>query len=101
MWPTPQSTHCRALASRTSLPLRGELSMQRISIVGTSGSGKTTFARDLSIILQIPHIEMDALHWKANWTPCQKEEFRQRVTTAAAADAWTVCGNYAAIRQIV
>ena len=35
---------------------------QRISIVGTSGSGKITLARQVSQCLAIPHIELDALH---------------------------------------
>ena len=34
---------------------------QRISIVGTAGSGKTTLARQVSQQLQIPHIELDRL----------------------------------------
>ena len=41
---------------------------QRISIIGTSGCGKTTLARQLCQRLAIPHIELDALHWEANWT---------------------------------
>ena len=39
---------------------------QRISIVGTSGSGKTTLARQVAQQLQIPHIELDELHWEPN-----------------------------------
>jgi dephospho-CoA kinase len=35
--------------------------MQRISIVGNSGSGKTTVARQLAAILDVPHIELDAI----------------------------------------
>jgi len=41
--------------------------MNRISVIGTSGSGKTTFANKLAGILRIPHVELDALYWEANW----------------------------------
>jgi len=36
--------------------------MQRISVVGTSGSGKTTVARRIAEALGFPHVELDALH---------------------------------------
>ena len=39
------------------------MSMQRVMVVGTSCSGKTTLARGLSGALGVPHIELDALYW--------------------------------------
>jgi adenylate kinase family enzyme len=68
--------------------------MNRISVVGTSGSGKTTFAGKLSKILGVPHIELDALYWEANWTPAPRDVFRSRVREAIKADHWVVDGNY-------
>jgi adenylate kinase family enzyme len=75
--------------------------MQRISVVGTSGSGKTTFARRLAARLGVPRIELDALNWGANWTPAEVETFRDRVRLATAADVWVCDGNYSAVRPIV
>lgn len=72
---------------------------QQISIVGTSGSGKTTLARRLAEQLQIPHIELDALHWEPNWTPA--EAFRTRVQQALSGDCWVVDGNYSQVRDLV
>jgi adenylate kinase family enzyme len=45
----------------------------RILVVGSSCSGKTTFARALAGILGRPHIELDALHWGPNW--CYAPDF--------------------------
>ena len=42
--------------------------MQRLVVVGTSGSGKTTVAGQLALILGVPHIELDSLHWEPDWT---------------------------------
>jgi adenylate kinase family enzyme len=68
--------------------------MNRISVVGTSGSGKTTFAGKLAKVLGIPHIELDALHWESGWTPAPRDVFRSRVREAVGAACWVVDGNY-------
>ena len=73
----------------------------RIAIIGTSGVGKTTLARRLSGRLDIPHIELDALHWKPNWEPAPDEEFRERVGEATAASSWISDGNYKVVRELV
>jgi adenylate kinase family enzyme len=75
--------------------------MRRIAVVGTSGSGKTTFAERLAARLDVPRIELDALNWGPNWTPAGVETFRDRVRLATAADAWVCDGNYSAVRPIV
>jgi adenylate kinase family enzyme len=74
---------------------------QRISIVGTTGSGKTTLAGQVSQRLQIPHVELDALHWEPNWTTAEHEVFRDRVTQALSGDRWVVDGNYGVVRDII
>lgn len=74
---------------------------QRISIVGTTGSGKTTIARQVAQHLQIPHIELDALHWEPNWQAASPQVFRERVTEALSGDRWVVDGNYSAVRDII
>lgn len=75
--------------------------LQRIAVVGTSGSGKTTLARRLARRLGVPHVELDALHWGPNWTPVPSELFRERVQQALGGTAWTVDGNYSAVRDVV
>ena len=67
---------------------------RRIAVVGTTGSGKTTFARRLSERLAVPHIELDALYWGPDWTPAPVEVFRERIAEAIAAPAWVADGNY-------
>ena len=71
----------------------------RIVVVGTSGSGKTIFARQLAGILDYAHIELDALHWGPNWTA--QPEFPELVRGAIIADNWVVDGNYRTVRDQV
>jgi len=75
--------------------------MDRVIVVGTSCSGKTTLARQLSRALEAPHIELDAIHWKPNWEGRPAEEFRQLVSEAVAAEKWVLDGNYSVSRDIV
>ena len=68
--------------------------MRRVSVVGGSCSGKTTFARDLAGILGVPFVELDALNWRANWTMSDVETFQADVRAATSGDGWVVDGNY-------
>ncbi len=73
----------------------------RISVIGTSGAGKTTIARRAAERLGIPHIELDALYHGPNWTPTPESEFRRRVSELVAGERWIVDGNYGVVRDLV
>lgn len=74
---------------------------QRIAVIGVTGSGKTTLARQLSARLGIAHVEMDALHFGENWSELPEAEFRARVQNATAGPAWITDGNYSAVRDLI
>jgi adenylate kinase family enzyme len=74
---------------------------RRLNVVGTSASGKTTFARTLAASLGVPHVEIDALNWLPNWSNAPTDLLRDRVANAVAGDAWVVDGNYSAVRDLV
>jgi len=74
---------------------------RRIAVVGTTGSGKTTLARQLAQTLRLKHVEIDALHWEPQWTPAPDELFRQRVRDALQRDCWVIDGNYRKVRDII
>ena len=66
----------------------------RINVVGTSGSGKSTFAQQVAQLKGIPWIELDALLWKSNWQASTDDEFLPKVQQALTPDSWVLDGNY-------
>ena len=68
--------------------------LSKVSVVGCSCTGKTTFSRRLARALGHPRIELDALYWKANWEPRTDAEFRENVARAIEPPGWVVDGNY-------
>lgn len=75
--------------------------IKRISVIGVSGSGKSTFARELASAMNVACVELDSLHWEANWTEADDEVFRERVQIALQGDLWVCDGNYSKVREDV
>lgn len=67
---------------------------ERINVVGTSGSGKSTFARELAGLLSLPCHEMDRMFWKAGWQPSSDDELFRKVLEATSRSKWVLDGNY-------
>lgn len=66
----------------------------RINVIGTSGSGKTTFGRRLAEAIGIPFIEMDAVFWQADWGMPPDEEFFSKLANLLEGETWVLDGNY-------
>jgi adenylate kinase family enzyme len=75
-------------------------SLRRFVVVGPSGSGKTTLGRRIAARLDLPFVELDAIHWGANWTEPIREDFRRQVAQALESEAWVADGNYSKARDI-
>ena len=71
--------------------------MQRVSVVGNAGSGKTRLASSIASALGVPHVELDAIHHLPNWEPIAPERFLEVVSGVAASDGWVIDGNYRAV----
>jgi len=68
----------------------------RVNVKGISGSGKSTFSRELADRLGVPYLEIDAIHHGPNWTEASAEELQAciRKFMASARDGWVIDGNY-------
>ncbi|MCP4912789.1 MAG: AAA family ATPase [Oligoflexia bacterium] len=68
--------------------------MNRIIVIGTTGSGKSTLCKGLSKKLGIKYIELDKLFWKANWGWSKDDEFFSKIEKEIESDRWVLDGNY-------
>jgi adenylate kinase family enzyme len=73
----------------------------RYLVVGTSGSGKSTFAGKLAKATQCPHIELDAHYWGPGWQAVPPQQFEHSVVQATQGERWVADGNYSAVRDVL
>jgi adenylate kinase family enzyme len=63
-------------------------------IASTSGSGKTTIARELARRFDVPYLELDALVHGPGWLETPDDELRAQVGPVVARDGWVIDGGY-------
>ena len=74
--------------------------IQRINVIGTTGSGKSTVSNQIAEKLNLPYIELEALCWQSNWTELTDEKFFSKVEKALSTDSWVLDGTYPRTRHI-
>src|ERR671930_656406 len=74
---------------------------ERIVILGRTGSGKTTLARELAAALGVPHVELDSLYFGPDFSTAPLPVLRERTTAAIAGERWVTDGNKRAVRDLV
>lgn len=68
--------------------------MQRILVIGTTGTGKSTLARQLAEKLGLAYADGDDFHHLPGWKERPLEEFRGLVDAATQGEKWVLAGNY-------
>ena len=72
---------------------------RRILVAGTSGAGKSTLALQLSELLDLPYVELDALFHGPGWTP--RPQFEAEVAAFSSGPAWVCEWQYRSVRQLL
>ncbi len=67
---------------------------KRILIIGSPGSGKSTFARKLAKITDLPLFYLDMIYHNADRTTISEEEFDEKLQTILKKESWIIDGNY-------
>jgi adenylate kinase family enzyme len=68
--------------------------MNRILVLGSSGAGKSTFARGLGAALDIEVIHLDSYFWEPNWQATPDELWETKLRALLMRPAWVMDGNY-------
>ena len=82
-------------------PARDLRGCERVLVLGRTGSGKTTLARQLSSTLGVPHVELDALYFEPDLSTVPLPVLRHRASQAVAGERWVIDGNKKALRDLV
>ena len=68
---------------------------RKILVVGTSCTGKTTLAGRLKEKLNLPHFDLDEMHWLPGWKNRSKAEMNHLIKSQIIVlDEWILSGNY-------
>ncbi|APC41267.1 DNA topology modulation protein [Clostridium estertheticum] len=67
---------------------------RKIMIIGSPGSGKSTFSMKLSKITGIPLIHLDKEFWNNGWIETPRTEWVRKQKKLVSGDEWIVDGNY-------
>lgn len=76
------------------------MTLQRIVIIGSTGSGKTTLGQMIAARANIPAIDLDNINWLPGWQSRDLTEAREMIDTETQQPAWVVSGNYRRIQDI-
>jgi adenylate kinase family enzyme len=68
--------------------------MRKVLVIGSGGSGKSTFARRLGTLLDLEVIHLDSIYWSAGWVEMPKPEWKRTVEELLTRNAWIIDGNY-------
>ncbi len=68
--------------------------MNKVIVIGCSGSGKSTFSRKLHNATGIPLYHLDNIWWKEDRTHISRDEFDGKLADLSKLDRWIIDGNY-------
>ena len=74
--------------------------MKRILVIGSGGSGKSTFATQLGQLLNLEVIHLDKFFWKSGWVEPPRDEWLQTVSELVNRDSWIIDGNYSGTLEL-
>jgi adenylate kinase family enzyme len=68
--------------------------MNKIAVIGCTGSGKTVFSTKLASKLSIPLHTIDSVYYSGSWQKLSQEELRAKLIDIMKGDRWIIDGQY-------
>ena len=73
---------------------QGKMGLRRVLVLGSSGSGKTTFSNQLGKCLEIEIIHLDMFYWQPNWVEPANDHWEKILEDLLKRESWVMDGNY-------
>ncbi|MCB2310464.1 DNA topology modulation protein [Clostridium tagluense] len=73
---------------------------KRIMVIGSPGSGKSTFSRKLAGVVDLPLIHLDKEFWNNGWIETPKEDWAKKQKCLILGCEWILDGNYGGTMDI-
>ena len=70
--------------------------VNKISIIGGPGTGKSTLANNIGKELNLPIHHLDGANYKPNWVQVDKKERDENILKIADGESWVIDGTYKA-----
>lgn len=74
--------------------------MKRVVVIGSGGSGKSTFSRMLGEVTGLPVVHLDKLYWHPGWVKTPREEWIDIVRRELEKPEWIMDGNFGNTRAM-
>jgi adenylate kinase family enzyme len=74
--------------------------LKKVILIGSPGSGKSTFSKKLAKLTGLPLYHLDALFWRPNWVETPKEEWDVKLSNLVLEPSWILDGNYGRTLEI-
>jgi adenylate kinase family enzyme len=74
--------------------------MKRVVVIGSGGSGKSTFSRKLGEVTRLPVIHLDRLYWHPGWVKTPRQEWIEVVQREIEKEEWIIDGNFGNTRAM-
>lgn len=74
--------------------------MKKVVVIGSGGSGKSTFSRQLGEVTGLPVVHLDKLYWHAGWVKTSADEWESIVRRELEKPEWIMDGNFGGTREM-
>ncbi|HKG48138.1 MAG TPA: DNA topology modulation protein [Pyrinomonadaceae bacterium] len=76
------------------------LKVQRVLVIGSGGSGKSTVAARLGELLNLEVNHLDKFYWSPGWVKPEPDEWLKTVTELTNKESWIIDGNYSGTLEL-
>src|SRR5215213_2131353 len=76
------------------------LKVQRVLVIGSGGSGKSTVAARLGELLNLEVNHLDKSYWSPGWVKPEPDEWLKTVTELTNKESWIIDGNYSGTLEL-